>query len=369
MLATNPPLLEDLFQAYFDARRHKRNTINQLNFELNYELELIRLYDEIIHHCYHIRPSIAFIVKYPAMREIFAATFRDRVIHHLVYNYINPWWENRFINDSYSCRIGKGTLYGQKRCQHFMLSATDNCTREAYILKLDIRGYFINMNRHILFQKVKDGLKKQYLDQTHPNHYYYKLCLYLLHEIIFNDPTYQVSIKGPRSNWDDLPPEKSLFYTDQNRGFPIGNLTSQLFSNIYLNEFDQYIVYQLGCKRYGRYVDDFFIIDTDKDKLLKVKKLATIFLRDHLKLDIHPKKVYLQPCRHGVPFLGGVVYPLHIQPSSRLVGRFKNKAREFYQCPHPSERLAASYISYLGHLKHYRHYHLVEKTKEKWDKS
>ena len=104
------PLLEDLFRAYYDARKNKRNTINQLKFEINYEQNLLQLYDDLVNRTYKISSSICFIVYKPVQREVFAADFRDRVIHHLIYNYVNPVFESIFIGDSYSCRKQKGTI-------------------------------------------------------------------------------------------------------------------------------------------------------------------------------------------------------------------------------------------------------------------
>ena len=148
----------DLFQAYFDARKNKRNTINALAFEKHLEANLFALASEIIERKYAPKPSICFIVDKPVKREIFAADFRDRVIHHFIYNYISPIFEKSFINDSYSCRKGKGTHYGIKRIDHFIRSCSQNYSKDCYILKLDIKGYFMAMNRSLLYDKVKAEL-------------------------------------------------------------------------------------------------------------------------------------------------------------------------------------------------------------------
>ncbi len=143
-----------MFQAYYDARKNKRKTINQLKFELEYEKNLFELYDEIIENRYKPKRSIAFIVNKPVKREIFAADFRDRVVHHLIFNYISPIFEKTFINDSYSCRVGKETHYGIKRIDKFIRSCSENYQKDCYILKLDITGYFMAINKTILFQKI-----------------------------------------------------------------------------------------------------------------------------------------------------------------------------------------------------------------------
>jgi retron-type reverse transcriptase len=154
----NNKLLTDLFKAYYDARRNKRNTINALNFEINYERNLFRLHEEILCGTYKIKPSICFINLSPVQREIFAADFRDRVVHHLVYNYIAPVFEKTFINDSYSCRKNKGTHYGIKRIDHFIRSCSRNYHTDCYILKLDVKGYFMSIDKELFWQKVKSEL-------------------------------------------------------------------------------------------------------------------------------------------------------------------------------------------------------------------
>ncbi len=146
-----PPLLRDLFLVYYDARKHKRNTKSVIQFELDYEANLFQLYSEIVERRYAISPSTYFVVKKPIRREIFAGAFRDRIVHHLLFNYLNPFCERVFINDSYGCRIGKGTSYGIQRAEHFIRSVSKNYTQDCYLLKLDISGYFMSINRNILF--------------------------------------------------------------------------------------------------------------------------------------------------------------------------------------------------------------------------
>lgn len=233
----NKRVLYDLFKAYFDARKNKRNTINALEFEYTFEHNLFALYSEIMKGKYSIKPSICFINFSPVQREIFAADFRDRVVHHLIYNYISPIFEKTFINDSYSCRKGKGTHYGIKRVDHFIRSCSENYKKDCYILKLDIKGYFMAMDRVLLFEMIKHGLKRY----QHRIDFDLPLVLYLLEKVIFNDPTKNCIIKGSSSDWKGLPKTKSLFYAKINCGLPIGNLTSQLFGNIYLNEFDHFV--------------------------------------------------------------------------------------------------------------------------------
>ena len=314
-------LLYDLFQAYYDARINKRNTINALAFEIDYEKKLFELYEQITNRAYQISRSICFIVFKPVKREIFAADFRDRIVHHLIYNYINPIFEPKFINDSYSCRTGKGTSYGIKRLEHFIRSCTQNYTKDCYILKLDIEGYFMAMDRTLLYERIKNHL----INSNPKIHFDVNLVLYLLQIIIFNDPTKNCIIKGKKADWKGLPPTKSLFYSGNNKGFPIGNLTSQLFGNIYLNDFDHYIKYKLGIKYYGRYVDDFVIVHPNKEYLKSIIPLLSDYLQSHLSLKLHPKKIYLQHYTKGVKFLGVVVKPYRIYIGNQTKGTFYKK--------------------------------------------
>jgi retron-type reverse transcriptase len=153
-------LLADLFHAYYDARKNKRNTINQLRFEMDLEQHLYALYKQIQERRYEPRSSLAFIVFKPVQREVFAADFSDRVVHHLFFNYVNPIFESTYIEDCYSCRKGKGTSYAVKRLERHVRSCSDNCTRPCFVLKLDLQGYFMSIDKGILYDKVRHTLEK-----------------------------------------------------------------------------------------------------------------------------------------------------------------------------------------------------------------
>jgi hypothetical protein len=359
-------LLYDLFQAYFDARKNKRNTINALAFEIDYERKLFELYEEIKNRKYKIGPSICFVIKEPTLREVFAANFRDRIVHHLVYNYISPFFERLFINDNYSCRIRKGTSYGIKRLDHFIRSCSRNYTRDCYILKLDIKGYFVSIDRLILDQKVKRVLSHY----KNIINFDLDLVLYLLEKIIFNDPTQNCILKGKKENWESLPQDKSLFFTEKGKGLPIGNLTSQLFGNVYLNDFDHFVKYKLGIKYYSRYVDDFVIVHPDKEYLKSIIPQLRGYLKSNLYLEIHPKKIYLQHFSKGVNFLGVVIKPYRLYISNRIKGNFYQKvqywnnffAERWYKIiGEEIKQFLFSMNSYLGIMKYYNTYKLRKK--------
>lgn len=354
-------MLNDLFRAYFDARKSKRNTINALSFEKHFEENLFALAADITNGRYNLGTSICFIVDKPVKREIFAADFRDRVVHHLLYNYISPFFEKTFINDSYSCRKGKGTHYGIARMDHFIRSCSKNYSGDCYILKLDIRGYFMSINRALLYDKVVGVLIKN----RHQITFDLDMVLFLLKLVIFNDPTRNCILKGKKSDWIGLPADKSLFHTRPGCGLPIGNLTSQLFGNVYLDGFDHFVKGELGVLCYGRYVDDFVLIHRDKRHLISSIPCIRNYLHDKLKLELHPKKIYLQHYSMGLSYLGAVIKPHRIYVANRTKGNFHQAiyrqnliARDHKPTHEEKLGFRSSMNSYLGIMKHYRTFYL-----------
>ena len=190
-------LLYDIFQAYYDARRNKRTTDNALKFELNFESRLLGLYEDIVSGKYRIARSICFISFYPVKREIFAGDFRDRIVHHLIFNYLSPIFERIFIRDVYSCRVGKGTSYGIRRLRHHIRSCSDNYSRDCYVLKLDIAGYFMSIDRRILYRKITDYLRPYRAKAS----FDFDLVDGLIQQVVFNDPVKNCCVKGERIDW------------------------------------------------------------------------------------------------------------------------------------------------------------------------
>ena len=296
------PLLLDLFFAYYCARHNKRSSPSQVRFERNLAENLIDLYREISEGRYRIGRSMCFVIKDPVLREVFAASFRDRIVHHLLFNWLSPIFERTFIYDSYSCRNGKGTSLGEKRLMHHVRSCSDNYSRPCFILKLDIEGYFMSINRTRLYEMISSVLNEY--ARNYSCSFDLNLALRLLSQVIFNNPTKGCYRKGPLSDWDKIPKSKSLFFASEGCGLPIGNLTSQLFSNIYLSALDNFVKRELKIKHYGRYVDDFFLVSESKDELLSAIPKIRDFLYRKLGLRLHPRKIYLAPATKGVRFLG-----------------------------------------------------------------
>lgn len=313
-------LLTDLFRAYYDARRNKRNTRSQLRFELNLETNLIHLYHDLRSRKYRPSPSICFVIEDSVKREVFASEFRDRVVHHLYWNYVAELFDRLFIYDSYSCRKKKGTLFGIERLEHHIRSATENYTYEAWVLQLDIQGYFMHIRRDLLHQIVTETLQRY--GYTDP------LLLYLTDVIILKDPLLNCRYCGKLTDWDGLPDSKCLSKQPYGVGLPIGDLTSQLFSNIFLNRLDRFVQYELGFKHYGRYVDDFWLVDTDKERLREAIEPIRQFLSE-IGMVLHPKKIRLYPCTERVAFLGAVCAPYYRHASDRTTQKFHDKLREW----------------------------------------
>jgi hypothetical protein len=326
-------LFIELHKAYLDARKHKRNTANQLKFERNLEKELLALCSEIENRTYELKPGICFVNELPVKREIIAADFRDRVVHHFLYNRIYPILDKKFIYDSYSCRVGKGTLFGIKRVKGFL-------SNNVWVLRLDIRGFFMAIDREILFGLIMDGLPAPHCE----------LLEFLIRRIVFNDPLKNARFKSPKSAWNDLPPDKSLMNSSKGCGLPIGNLTSQVFANVYLNPLDHFIKRELKIKCYGRYVDDMVLIHSDKQILLNAIFRIREFMSSKLRLTLHPKKIKLQPAFKGFAFLGAYIYPNGIAIGKRVAKNFRKCIfSPFANLEKQTQRVQ----SYLGLLRHF----------------
>ena len=358
----NPVRLEELFAAYYDCRQNKRKTFNALEFEGDYEAKLVDLWREINAGTYYPGRSIAFIVDKPVKREIFAADFRDRIVHHLVINKLMPLFEALFITDSYSCREGKGSQYGINRVAEFVRECSEDYTKDCYILKMDIQSFFMSIDKRILAKRLHRFINKYYhaVDK--------EIILRLVEIIVYHCPQLNCLVKGKKSNWDGLPHSKSLFYAGKYRGLPIGNLSSQVFANFYMDAFDKFVKNVLKVKYYGRYVDDFVIVHEDKEFLVRIQEKMRNFMQKELHLRLHPKKIYLQHFSKGVKFIGAVVKPGRIYIGNRTKGNLYQKLREYNlmaknnpNYAEHAEHFVASINSYLGFMIHYSSYKIRHK--------
>jgi len=255
--------------------RGKKQKKDVVIFQLRLADNLTNLYYSLANYTYKHGAYSAFTISDPKLRNIHKATVRDRVLHHLIYKELYPYFDKKFIYDSYSCRKNKGTHRAIKRFKYFACRVSKNNSRTCYILKCDIKKFFASINHKILIK-----ILKRHIEDTD--------IIWLIDEII-----------------------SSFYSTRPGVGLPLGNLTSQLFVNVYMNEFDQFVKHELKIKYYIRYADDFVVLSDDKKWLEKQIFVIQGFLFKELKLELHPDKVSIKTLASGVDFLGWVNFPYH----------------------------------------------------------
>jgi len=271
--------LENIYRSWFKYRKSKKPNAELDGFQYNLEPELFNLWQDLQKGTYKHGEYRKFTVCDNKKREISVASIRDRVIHRLVYDYLVAIFDKTFIFDAWSCRKDKGLEAAIDQTQKFMKKYTNG-----FIWRADISKFFNNVNHEILLKSLKLKIAD-------------KKAFKLLERII------------------------KSFNSKEGRGIPIGNLTSQIFSNIYLNELDRYIKHYLKCRAYVRYGDDFVIFDDDRENLGRVKERTTHFLVNKLKLDLHPRNNFIIRSKYGLKFLGVILYP----KGRRLNRRNKNR--------------------------------------------
>ena len=346
--------LADLFKAYFDCRKNKRNKKCALKFEINLEQNLLDLYKEIKSGRYRIGRCICFVVTEPKPREVWAANFRDRIVHHLIYNFVSERFYKRFIQDTYSCIPERGTFAAAKRLQYFTRSATKNYTKKMYYLKADLSNFFVSINKDILFELVKKHVDEEWL-------------LSLIKQVIYNDPTKNVYVKSSRKKFELIPKYKSLFNADKSHGLPIGNLTSQFFSNVYLNMLDQYVKRELKCKYYVRYVDDFVILGESTKELNENFEKIREYIAQNLHIELHPRKKLINKAENGIDFVGFIIKPGRIFMRKKTRNKMFETVKHWRKSPHWFEerslqnfrRSINSYIGMMVHLNEFKMRYLL----------
>jgi len=304
-----------LYDAYASCRRRKRNTINALRFEASLLDNLVSLSETLADGTYKPFRSVCFVAKQPKHREIFAADFRDRVIHHLLVPRIEKVFEPKFIHDSYACRKGKGTHAAVKRLKSFMNCISKGGRVAAWFVQFDIKSFFMSIDRGLLLRILTRHIRNP-------------LTMAIAKTIVLQDCTKDFIYKGDPRLLQRIPPHKSLFHIPEGKGLPIGNLTSQFFGNVYLNELDQFVKHDLKMKFYLRYVDDFILIHSDRNELLAVREKIAAFLKERLSLELKPVMI-LKRVSEGANFLGYIVRPDYILVRNRVVGNLKSKLRQF----------------------------------------
>lgn len=281
------------------------------------------MHSELKNKTYQHSDYTSFCITDPKSRHIHKACVRDRIVHHAIYRVLYPIFNPIFVDDSYSCRNKKGTHKAVKRLEKFSRIVSKNYTKPCWTLKCDIKKYFSSVNHQVLYDLIKRNLKD-------------KQVLWLISEII---SSFHSEIQRERER--------------VKRGVPIGNLTSQLFANIYLNELDQFVKHRLKVKFYLRYCDDFVILENDLVELEKLIPEIKYFLYSKLKLELHPNKIIIRKLNQGIDFLGYVVLPHYRVLRTKTKRRMLKKANE------------GNMQSYLGLIKHCSSYGLRQKLLSK----
>lgn len=325
---------ENLFLAWDEFRRGKQAKADVMRFEWRLEENIFELQRELSTDCYKHGPYHAFYIADPKQRLIHKAAVRDRILHHAVFKVLNPVFEPSFIANSFSCRVDKGTHRGVKVLAKSLRQVSQNNTRPCYALKCDIFKFFASVDHTILTDILGQRIKDEY-------------TLDLLREII-----------------DSFESENQL-----SKGLPIGNLTSQLFANIYMNEFDQFIKHQLRIPHYLRYTDDFIIINDNPGFLKQLLPEVKQFLDDRLAISLHSQKVIIRKYAQGVDFLGYVILPHHIllrtKTRRRLETKLSLRATQYANQVISAESFKQTWQSYLGVLSHANSYKLSQKLRNK----
>lgn len=310
---------ENINLAYEKAINNKRIRPDILKFSFSREKNLAEIEYKLKNKSFVHSPYFSFVVNDSKKRIIWAAQFPDRIVHHILCNILNPIFEKTFIHDSYACREGKGVQKAVRRCQQFIRVASGggkSKEKTVYCFKGDIRKYFDNIDRQTLKEIIRKKIESPGL-------------LWLIDLII-----------------DSHVGEK---------GMPIGNLTSQLFANIYLNELDHFMKDRLKVKCYIRYMDDFVILDTDKEKLFCLRDLVKNFLNEKLKLKLHPKKSEYFPIIKGIDFLGYTVFWNYITLRKSTLKRFEKRLKKQWKKAKDSEKLEVLDDAFISWMSYYRH--------------
>jgi len=294
---------EELVVAYLDCRKNKRNTHTAVAFEQDLERNLSRLHSDLVDESYTPGRSICFIVTRPKAREVWAADFRDRIVHHLLYNRIAPRFYASFIADTCACIPGRGTLFAAQRLEAKIRSITQNWTRPAWYLKCDIANFFVSIDKRVVREQLAARVTESW-------------WMALAETVLFHDPRPGASIQSTPALMARVPPHKSLLNQVENLGLPIGNLSSQFFANVYLDALDQHCKHRVRALHYIRYVDDFILLHESPQWLNTAHADIEAFLPRELGVRLNPSKTILQPVDRGVDFVGHV-----IKPHSRTVRR------------------------------------------------
>lgn len=329
---------ERLFTAFEVFRIGKSKRPDVQEFESQLEERIFALHRELISGEYRHGSYKPFTICDPKQRKIHKASVRDRIVHHAVFTALYPVFDPTFISHSYSCRENKGTHRGVNALEKMLRQVSKNSTKSCFALKCDVYQFFASVNHAVLLRILGEKIKDEKI-------------MVLLREIIGSFPFHS-----------SIHPES--------RGIPIGNLTSQLFANVYMNEFDQYMKHKLRVKHFIRYTDDFVIVSQNKHYLLSLLPKIRLFLSKTLHLNLHPHKISIRTFSQGIDFLGLVVLPHHrmlrTKTKRRMLTKLCLKAEECRDDEAKMTSLQQSLQSYLGVLSHADAYCLSQDLKNQY---
>jgi RNA-directed DNA polymerase len=315
---------ENLFLAWDAFRSGKSRKTDVQQFEMRLEENLLQLHHDLASGTYRHGSYSAFTICDPKERRIHKATVRDRVVHHAVFAALNPFYEWRFIAHSFSCRTGKGTHRAVDALDRMLRSVSGNGTKRCFALKCDVRRFFASVDHTILRSLLRRHVPDDYV-------------LALADEIIGSFPC-------------------NVPFAERRVGVPIGNLTSQLFANVYMNVFDQFVKHELRLPHYVRYTDDFVVVSVDEDYLHRLVPVFQAFLRERLHLELHPRKVTIRKYLQGIDFLGYVLRPHHrvirTKTKRRIRRILRARVEDVREGTRGEESLERSLESYRGVLSH-----------------
>ena len=302
----------NLLSAWREFRRGKNKKLDIQKFEFNLEKNILNLHFSLRRKTYTNEPYVPFYVYDPKRRHIHKAQVQDRVVHQAIFRQLYGVYDQSFIYDSYACRFNKGTHAGVMQLESFLRKETKNYTHNVWILKCDIAKFFDSINHRIL------------------------------EDILFT------KIKCSETQWLIKNIIRS-FEKEKGKGLPLGNVTSQLFANVYMNVFDQFMKHKIKAKHYIRYCDDFIIISDGREFLESIIPKIVLFLEIQLALKLHPKKVEIRKVSQGVDFLGYIVLPHYIVLRNSTKKRILRKTKT-----NLSKESRNSYLGVLSHCKGYK---------------
>jgi len=338
----NPELYTALVRSYFRCLSNKA-PVKKTTFHLNYEHIIHQLALDIENRTYHPGLSNIFVVLHPKPREVIAAHLRDRIVHHFVYDYMSPYWEKRFVPNSFACRVGKGPMRACDDLERFIRNYYRHSGVPLYYLQLDVQNFFPSIDLNVLYRLIAKHLENP-------------LYLWLCKTLIFHRATIKGNFKltCPKELWQRLPRYKSLFAAAPDKGLPIGNLTSQFFANVYMNQLDQFIAHQLKGRflYWQRYVDDILFLSHDQEQLRSIVPQVQEFLSRELKMTLNVKKTVLQPLSKGLDHLGYWHKPDHRLVRQRVVHNSKERVKSYGQLLTVDiEQVCATMNSYMGYFR------------------